>query len=91
MLISILMSKIVFIKYLPYFRLKLIPKLKNAQNLLKFVSFDISNIPIWILMSKIFLMKYLPPATPKLVLKLKVPRVYLNLADLILQIRESQL
>ena len=57
-------------------------KIKNTQNLLKFGTFNISNIPISILMARIIFMKYLPPASPKLVPKLKVPRLYLNLAHL---------
>ena len=36
------------------------PKIKNAQSLLKFGTFDISSIPILILMSKISFIKYLP-------------------------------
>ena len=41
------------------------PKIKSAQNLLKFGTFDISNLPIPILMSKMTLMKYLSPVRPK--------------------------
>ena len=37
---------------------KIGPKIKKAQNLLKFGSFDISNIPISILISKIMFIKY---------------------------------
>ena len=51
-------------------------KIKITQNLLKFGTFNISNIPISILISKIIFMKYLPPVRPKLVAKLKVPRIY---------------
>ena len=108
--ISILMSKIIFIKYLPPGRPKLVPKLivlriywklahlmfqirrsqfscqkcffyqiftncqapigpkmKNAQNLLKFGRIDISNMSISILMSKSIFIKYLPLVRPKLV------------------------
>ena len=43
-----------------YSRLKIRFKITNAQNLLKFDTFDISNIPILILMSKIIFVKYLP-------------------------------
>ena len=50
--ISILMSKIIFMKYLPSVRPKRDPKLKNAPDLLKFGTFGISNIPTWILISK---------------------------------------
>ena len=30
------------------------PKINSTQNLLKFSTFDVSNIPVWILMSKFF-------------------------------------
>ena len=76
MSISILMSKIIFIKYLPPVRPKLVPKLKSAQNLLKFGTFNISNIPILISMSKIFFIKYLQPVRSKLVPKIKMPKIY---------------
>ena len=62
------------------------PKIKNAQNLLKFGRIDISNMPISILMSKISFMKYLPPVRPKLAPKLKMFRIYWYLAQLIFQI-----
>ena len=52
------------------------PKIKSAQNLLKFGTFNISNMPISILMSKIIFMKYLPPVRPKFISKLKVFRIY---------------
>ena len=74
--ILILVSKIIFIEYLPPVRPKLVSKFKNTQNLLKFGTFDIPNIPILISMSKIIFIKYLPLVRPKLVPKLKVPRVY---------------
>ena len=48
------------------------PKIKNAQNVLKFSTFDISNILISILMSKVIFIKYLPPVRPKLVPILKI-------------------
>ena len=63
--ISILMSKMIFIKYFPPARLKFVPKL-SVQNLFKLGTFDISNTQISILMSKIIFMKYLPPVRPKL-------------------------
>ena len=63
------MSRIIFINYLPPVRSKIGPKIKSAQNLLKFGSFDISNMPISILMSKMIFIKYLPVVSPKLVLK----------------------
>ena len=62
------MSKIIFMKYLPHVRPKLVPKLKT----LKIGSFDISNIPTSILMSKIISIKYLPLGRPKLVAKLNL-------------------
>ena len=69
--ISILMSDIIFMKYLP----PVSPdksQIKNAQNILKFSTFDISNMLISILKLKIFFTKYLPPVRPKLIPKLKV-------------------
>ena len=68
--ISILMSKIIFIKYLLPVP-KLLPKLKVLIIYLKFGTVDISNMPISILMPKIIFMKYLSIARPKLVPKLK--------------------
>ena len=76
------MSKIIFMKYLPPVR----PKIKNYQNLLKFDTFDISNIPI----SKIIFITYLPPVRPKMVPKWKMFRIYWNLAHLIFQISRSR-
>ena len=61
--IAHIMSRIIFMKYLPSVRLKLIPKIKNAQNLLKFGTFDISNVLISILVPKMTFIKYLPPIT----------------------------
>ena len=54
------------------------PKIKTAHNLLKFGTFDISNMSISILISKMIFVKYLPPVRPKLVPKLKVPQIYWN-------------
>ena len=51
------MSKMIFIKYLPTIRSKLV---QSAQNLLKFGTFDISIVPISYLMSKMIFIKYLP-------------------------------
>ena len=67
------------------------PKTRNTQNLLKFGTSHIWNIPISILMSKIIFIKYLPPVRPKLVLVSKVLRIYWNLAYSIFQICQSQL
>ena len=41
-------------------------KIKSAQNLLKFGTFDISKIPISVLKSNLFFSKYIPIAGPKL-------------------------
>ena len=117
------MSKIIFMKYLPPVRPKMVPKLKmlriywnlvhvvfwisqsrircqkllitclnqigpkikSAQNLLKFGTFDISNMPVSILMSKMIFIKCLPRITPNLVPKLKMLRIYWNLAHLNIQ------
>ena len=46
--------------------------MKNAQNLLKFGTLDISNIPISILMSKMIFMKYVPAARGRLTSRLKL-------------------
>ena len=64
------MSKMIFMKHLPP------AKFKNSQNLSKFGTFYISNIPISNLMLKIIFIKYLSPVTPKLVSKLKMFRIY---------------
>ena len=83
------MSKIIFMKYLPPVRPKMIPKLKMPRiywNLTR----DISNIPISVFMSKIIFIKYLPTAWPKLVPKLKVLRIYWNLAHWIFRICQSR-
>ena len=66
------------------------PKIKTVQNLLKFGTCDILNIPISILMLKIIFIKFLPPVRPKLVPKLKVFRIYWNLAHSVFQICQSQ-
>ena len=62
------------------------PKIKSAQNLLKFGTFDISNMAISILMSKMIFIKYLLPFRPELVPKLKMLRIYWNLTHLIFRI-----
>ena len=43
------------------------PKIKSVQNLLKFGTFDISNMAISILMSKMIFIKYLLPVRPELI------------------------
>ena len=45
------------------------PKIKSAQNLLKFGTFNISNMSISTLMSKMIFIKYLPPVRPRFVPK----------------------
>ena len=63
----ILMTKTIFMKYLPPVRPKLVKKIENVQNLFKFGRIDISNMQISILMSKMIFIKYLPPVRPKYV------------------------
>ena len=62
------------------------PKIKSDQNLLKFGTFGIWNLPILILMSKMVFDKYFPPVRPKLIPKLKMLRIYWNLTHLIFRI-----
>ena len=70
------MSKIIFMKYLPPVRPKMIQKVKNPQNLLKFGTPNISSMRIYILIPKIIFMKYLLSVRPKLVAKLKMLGIY---------------
>ena len=72
--ISILMTKMIFIEYLPPARPKLVPNLK-VPRIYWNGAVDISNIPISILKSKINFMKYLPPVRPKLTPKLNMLRI----------------
>ena len=65
-------------------------KIKSAQNLLKFGTFDISNMPISILMTKMIFIKSLQPVRPKLFPKLKIFLIYWNLVHLIFRISRSQ-
>ena len=88
--ISIVMSKIIFIKYWPLVQSKLVPKLKMLRIYWNLGTFDISNILISSLIWKIVFMKYLSPIWPKLVPKLKVPRIYWNRKKSIFQICQSQ-
>ena len=87
LLIAHIMSKTIFMKYLPS---QNVPKIKNAQNLSKSGTCYIWSMAISILMSKTIFKKYLPPIHPKLVLKLKGIRIYWNLAQLIFQISRSR-
>ena len=63
-------------KYLPRVRPQNVPNTKNAQNLLKFGTYNISSMLISIFMSKIIFIKYLPPVRPKLVPELKMPGIH---------------
>ena len=87
--ISILISKMIFMKYLAPVWPKLVPRLKMVRIYWNLGTFDISNIPISILMSKIIFIKYVPLAQPKLILDLKLLRVYWNVAHSIFQICQS--
>ena len=83
------MSKIIFKKYFYHLLGQISPKIKNAQDLLNFGKFDISNILISIPMSKIIFIKYLPPVRPKFFPKSKVLRIYWNLSHSIFQVCQS--
>ena len=65
------MSKIIFYELFTTYQAQNGPRIKDAQNLSKFGTSNISSMLIVILMSKIIFMKYLPPARPQMVLKLK--------------------
>ena len=69
---------------------QIVPKIKSTQNLLKFGTFHISNIPISILMSKIIFIKYLPLVRPRLFPILKVLRIHWNLAHSTFQTCQSR-
>ena len=64
------MSKNIFCETFTTCQAQIGPKIKNAENLLKFGTYDISKMPISIFISKIIFNNYLPPARPKLVPKL---------------------
>ena len=83
LLIAHIMSKILFMQYLPPVR----SKIKNAQNLSKFGTSNISSMLISILMSKMIFMKCLPPV---LVPNLKMLRIYWDLAHSVFQICQSR-
>ena len=83
---SVLVSKIIFIKYLPPVRPKLVPKLKVLRiywNLVHSI-FRICQSLFWC--QKYFFIKYLPIARSQLIPKWKTLRIYRNLAELIFQI-----
>ena len=63
------MSKIIFYELFTTYQAQNGPRIKDAQNLSKFGTSNISSMSIFILMSKIIFM--IPPARPKMVLKLK--------------------
>ena len=100
--ISILMSKSIFINYLPPVRPKLLPKL-NMLIIYWILTHSIFKIcqslfwcqnahltfQIWrsrFKCKKWFFIKYIPVARPKLVPKWKTLRIYWNFAELIFQI-----
>ena len=68
--ISIHISKIGFIKYLPADGPKMISKLK-MRRIYWNLAYDFLNMSISIFMSKIIFVKHLPPLSPKFVPKLK--------------------
>ena len=68
--------KKIFMTYLSPVRPKLVSKFKMFRFLMKFGTFDISNMSVSILVSKMIFIKYLPPVRPKLVQKLRVPKLY---------------
>ena len=89
LLITHIMSKIFFMKYLPPVKLKVAPKLKMLRIYwnLAHVIFRISWSRFW--WKKIFF-KYLPPVWCKLVPKLKVIKIYWNLACSVFPICQSR-
>ena len=76
MQIAILMSKMIFIKNLPSVRLTFCPKIKNAENLLKFRPIDTSKMPTSILMLKINFYEIFTNYQTHIRPKLKMLRVY---------------
>ena len=67
-------------KYVPPVGPKSVPKVNNAQKLLKFSKFDISDMPMLIMMLKIIFMKIcLLIVWHELVPKLKESRIYRNM------------
>ena len=76
MLIVHIMSKIIFMKYLPSVRPKMFLKLRMLRIYRNLAQSNISSLPFSILMSKIIFKKYVPPVRPKLVAKFKMLRSY---------------
>ena len=68
------MLKIIFYELFTTSKAQNGPKIKKAQDWLKFGTFNILNMPILTLMLKMIFIKYLPPVRPNLAPKLKVPR-----------------
>ena len=83
--ISILMSKIIFMKYLPPVRSKLVPKLKMLRIYWNLAHLIFKHVDLNLNVKNIFI-KYLPPVRPKLVPKLKMLIIYWNLVHKIFQI-----
>ena len=77
--VLILMSKIIFIKYLPSVRSKLVPKLKVLRIYWNLAHSIFQICQSQFVMLKMIFTKYLPPVRPKLVPNLKMLRVYWNL------------
>ena len=84
-----MMSKIIYMKYLPPVRPKMSRKLRMLRIYRSLAQFNISSMPFSILMSKIIFKKYLPPVRPKLVPKLKMLKIFWNLGNLIFRISQS--
>ena len=85
LLIAHVLSKIIFMKYLPAVRSKMSPKLRMLRIYGNLATCNISSMLISILMSKIIFKEYLPPVRPKLFPNLKMLKIYWNLANLIFQ------
>ena len=87
--ISILTSKIIFMKYLPPARSKLVPKMKMLR-IYRNLAHLIFKYPDLKFDVKVIFIKYLPPIRPTLVPKLRVLRIYWNLVHSIFQICQSR-
>ena len=87
--ISILTSKIIFMKYLPPARSKLVPKMKILR-IYRNLAHLIFKYPDLKFDVKVIFIKYLPPIRPTLVPKLRVLRIYWNLVHSIFQICQSR-
>ena len=76
------MSKMIFMKYLPPVRPKLVPKLKKLR-----IYWNLSQSRFWC--ENLIFIKHVPLVWPKLIPKLKLLRIYWNLAHSIFQIYQS--